>query len=97
MKNIIAAIGILFGSLAIGAQPSTATSYPWGDLNCSGAVTSVEISAITYLAAGGDDPWPSCPMPADLNCSGAITSSDISIMLYIAAGGSYSPPVTCTK
>lgn len=97
MKNIIAAIAILAGSMFIGSQPVAANSYPWGDLNCSGAVTSVEISAIVYIAAGGADPWPSCPMPADLNCSGAITSADISIMTYIAAGGAYAPPVLCAK
>lgn len=97
VKRILVVGAILAAAILPAAQPTVATTYPWGDLNCSGAVTSVEISAIVNIAAGAPDPWPWCPMPADLNCNGAISALDISIMINIAAGGSYTPPVPCTK
>lgn len=72
----------------------SATAYPRGDLNCSGSVTSLDISIETYMVAGGANPF-ECGQSADLNCSGALTSADISIMMFIAAGGIYAPPPGC--
>lgn len=95
MKRFLLIGAILAGAFGIGANPAAATAYPWGDVNCSGAVTSTDINVVVYMAAGGSNPFPGCTQTADLNCSGAVTSTDISIILYIAAGGVYSPPGTC--
>jgi len=85
---MIAALAILAGSLFSGSQPVAATTYPKGDLNCSGAVTSLDINIEVLMVAGGSNPF-ECGQSADLNCSGTLTSVDISIMLHLAAGGTY--------
>lgn len=95
MKRLLLIGAIFAGALGIGANPVAATTYPWGDVNCSGAVTSTDINVVVFRAAGGANPFPSCTQSADLNCSGAVSSADISIILYIAAGGAYSPPTPC--
>ena len=95
MKRLFLLGAILAGALGMFPPAAMATPGPWGDVNCSGAVTSTDINVVVYRAAGGANPFPGCTQTADLNCSGAITSTDISIILYIAAGGAYSPPETC--
>lgn len=87
MKKFL--VGMAAAAAMVLPVSAGATTYPDGDLNCSGSVTSVEISAIVYLVAGGSNPWPSCPVSPDLNCDGQLSSVDISIMVYLAAGGSY--------
>lgn len=77
-------------ALSIGSAPS----FPWGDVNCSGLVTSTDISIIVQVAAGGLRPG-SCTMPTDLNCANGVTSTDISIVVFIAAGGIFNLPPAC--
>lgn len=83
----------LIGAAACAAMilPATAgaTEYPLGDLNCSGAVTSTDISIMTYVVVGGARPA-GCNTPIDLDCSGGPSAADVSIIVYIAAGGDYS-------
>lgn len=94
MKRII--IGAILAAMLLptATQPVEATTYPKGDLNCSGAVTSLDISLEIHMVAGGTNPF-ECGQSADLNCSGTLTSTDISIMMFIAAGGNYTPPGSC--
>lgn len=94
MKKFIRPLAIIGAAAAIVATASTgvrATEHPLGDLNCSGAVTSADISIMMHVVAGGQRPG-NCSTPVDLNCSGAPSSADISIIVHIAAGGEYERP-----
>lgn len=96
MKKLILSIAALGAALLPGAAlPAAAidSGYQWGDVNCSGAVTSADISVVVAIAAGGSAWY--CGMPFDLNCSGTVSSSDISIVSFIAAGGTYTVPAAC--
>lgn len=91
MKKFIRPFAIIGAAAAIALTASTgvrAVEYPKGDLNCSGAVTSLDMVLMNHIAAGGANPF-ECGQSADLDCSGMVTSRDISIMTYIAAGGTY--------
>lgn len=74
------------GNLTVGGG----ASFPWGDANCSGSVTSTDISIIVFVVAGGTRPA-GCSQPIDLNCSSSMTSTDISMVVFIAAGGTINP------
>lgn len=89
MKKLLIGFGLMAAVLAHGvASTGNAAGFPKGDLNCSGAVTSVDVSLEVLMAAGGSNPF-ECGQSADLNCSGAVTAVDISIIVSLAAGGSY--------
>lgn len=94
MKKFVrpfAIIGVTAGIALTAATGVRATEYPLGDLNCSGAVTSVDISIMMNAAVGIPRPA-GCDTPIDLNCNGAISSADISIIVHLAAGGAYTRP-----
>ena len=86
MKKFL--VGAVAAAAMVFPMSAGATSYPLGDLNCSGAVTSLDMVLETRLVAGGTNPF-ECGQSADLNCDGRLSSVDISIMVYLAAGGSY--------
>jgi hypothetical protein len=90
MKKIVLSI-VALGGMFASAIPAAATEYPLGDLNCSGVVTSVDISIMMNAAVGIPRPA-GCDTPIDLNCSGAVSSADISIIVHLAAGGTYTRP-----
>ena len=87
MKKILLSIAGLAGLLAA-STPVSAGHYPLGDLNCSGKVTSRDISIMMQVVAGAPRPG-HCTTPIDLNCSGAPSSADIAIIVHLAAGGTY--------
>ena len=66
----------------------TPTSTPagvLGDVDCSGAVTSIDAALILQLIAALTDSLP-CQQLADVNASGAVDAIDVTLVLQFTAG-----------
>lgn len=66
--------------------PSATPSYPLGDANLSGDITSADASVVLNSAAGNITLDETATRCADANKSGDITSADASTILNAAAG-----------